>query len=136
MRPASIVNFERIVLLLIVFGLAGTVLRWDQLRTYAEQQGYGEGMLIAVQAVSIGVLLLLMWLIAHRRSVVAKWIYVVLCLAGLAIGIPALGEAVRGPMPALLLQAAQWVLTLLSVWMLFRPDAKAWFARGGAATAG
>ncbi|MEA3017519.1 MAG: hypothetical protein QOI38_2241 [Sphingomonadales bacterium] len=130
MRPASIVNFERIVLLLIVIGLAGTVLSWDGLRIAARHQGLGETALIAVHVVLLALLLLLLWLIAHRRSAVAKWVWILLCLAGIAVSVPALGDSLNGPLPALLMQAAQWVLILLSIWMLLRPDAGAWF-RGG-----
>ena len=128
MRPASIVNFERAVLLMIVFGLAGALLRWDESVAYVAQQGYGEGLLIAIQAISFGLLLLLMWLIARRRSVIAKWIYVVLGVAGIALSVPSLGDTLGGPLPLLLLQVAQWVLTIVSIWLLFRPDAREWFA--------
>lgn len=133
MRPASIVNFERIVLLLIVIGLVGTVLSWDGLRLAAAQQGLGETALIVVHVVLLALLILLLWLIAHRRSAVAKWVWILLCLAGLAVSVPAIGDMLNGPMPALLLQAAQWVLILLSIWMLLRPDAGAWFRGSGGA---
>jgi hypothetical protein len=79
-------------------------------------------------------MLLLMWLIARRRSVVAKWIWILLSIAGLALMVPAIGTVLRGPLPDVLLQLAQLVLTLLSVWMLLRPDAAAWFRREPAAT--
>ncbi|HYG28952.1 MAG TPA: hypothetical protein VD887_01935 [Allosphingosinicella sp.] len=133
MRPASIVNFERIVLLLIVILLADAVLNWDGLRAAAAQQGFGETALIAVYAVLVAVMLLLLWLIAHRRSAVAKWIWVLLSLAAIAVTIPAIGSALSWPLPALLMQVAQWVLILLSMWMLLRPDAGAWLRGAGGA---
>jgi hypothetical protein len=133
MRPASIVNFERIVLLLIVIGLVGTVLSWDGLQLAAAQQGLGEGALIAVHVVLLALLVLLLWLIAHRRSAVAKWVWILICLAGLAVSISGAGGLMDWPLPALLMQVAQWVLLLLSIWMLLRPDAGAWFR--GSATA-
>ncbi|HEX8654890.1 MAG TPA: hypothetical protein VF693_06685 [Allosphingosinicella sp.] len=130
MRPASIVNFERIVLLLIVIGLVGSVLSWDGLQAATAQHGLDEGSLIAVHVILLALLLLLLWLIARRRSVVAKWIWILLWLAWIGVSIPTLGATFSWPLPALLLQAAQWVLVLLSIWMLLRPDAAAWF-RGG-----
>ncbi|MEA3041854.1 MAG: hypothetical protein QOC65_1343 [Sphingomonadales bacterium] len=133
MRPASIVNFERIVLLLLVIGLVGTVLSWDGLQAAAAQQGLGEGALIGVHVVLLALLLLLLWLIAHRRSAVAKWVWILLCVAGIAVSVPTIGDSLSGPLPAVLLQAAQWILILLSIWMLLRPDAGAWFRGGGGA---
>lgn len=131
MRPASIVNFERIALLLAVIVLVSAALSWDGLKAAAAQQGLGETALIVVHAVLVAVLLLLLWLIARRRSAVARWIWILLSLAAVAVSIPAIGDSLSWPLPELLLQAAQWVLLLLSIWMLLRPDAGAWF-RGGA----
>jgi hypothetical protein len=133
MRPASIVNFERIVLLLIVIVLAGAVLSWDGLVAAAVQQGLGEGALIGILVAAVVLLLLLLWLIARRRSAVARWVWILLWLAWIAVSVPTLGETLNWPLPALLLHAAQWVLILLSIWMLLRPDAGAWFRGAGSA---
>ena len=133
MRPQSIITFERVVLLMIVLGLAGAVLRWDAVVAELTRTGLGVAVGIAIYAFALAVSLLLLWLIARRGSSVARWIYVVLCVAGFALAIPALGATLRLPVPELLMQVAQWLLAILSVWLLFRPDARAWFERSGEA---
>jgi hypothetical protein len=131
MRPNSIVTFERVFLIMIVLGLIGAVLRWDAVVAELRATGLAEGVGIAIYAFALAVSLLLLWLIARRGSSVARWIYVVLCVAGFALAIPAFGATLRLPLPELLMQIAQWLLAILSVWLLFRPDARAWFARSG-----
>ena len=128
MRPQSIVRFERVVLAMIVVGLVSAVLNMEQVTRAAAVYGFGEGLILAMQAISIAVLLLLMWLIARRRSVVAKWIYVLLGVAGLVMAAFQIGGVLRQPAPLLVIEAVQWLLTIFSIWLLFRPDAKAWFA--------
>ena len=135
MRPKSIVNFERVVLLMIVLGLADAVLNWGRLTAELGRQGVGEGVAGAVYALSVAISLLLLWLIARRRSNVARWIYVVLCVASFAVALPAIGALTRLPTSALLIEAAQWLLAILSIFLLFTPDAGAWFARSGDSTA-
>lgn len=135
MRPRSIVSFERVVLLMIVIGLADAVLNWEILNAELARQGIGEGVAGAAYGVSVVISLLLLWLIARRRSNVARWIYVVLCVASLAVALPAIGALSRLPMSALLIEAAQWLLAILSVFLLFARDARAWFARSGDAPA-
>ncbi|HEX9932039.1 MAG TPA: hypothetical protein VGB08_04290 [Allosphingosinicella sp.] len=135
MRPASIVTFERLLLLMIVLGLVGAVLSWDTTAAAYAAQGLSEGVLIAAYAVALAVSLLLLWLIARRGSNVARWVYVVLCLAGLAVSLTTVGALLRQPLPALLMQAAQLLLTIFSVVLLFRADASAWFSRSGSAPA-
>jgi hypothetical protein len=135
MRPASIVNFERVVLITIVIGLVATVLNWDAAVALVRWQSrgqFGSTFVLVIQAVSIAIYLLLLWLIARRRSVVAMWIYVVLAVAGLLLSLRGLPDLGRMPLLPLLLQAAQWLLTLVSLWLLFRPDSRAWFRGEGA----
>ena len=128
MRPASIVTFERVVLFMLVIGFASAVLGWDALVAESERRGMGEGALIAVYAATVAITLLLLWLIARRRNNIARWIYVVMSVAGLAVSFANSGNISRMPVPELLTQAAQWLLTIVSIWLLFRPDAQSWFA--------
>ena len=130
MRPASIVRFERVVLLTILIGFATIAINWDAAFAPVRRLGYGEGFFWGVNAVSTAVVLLLLWLIARRASSVAKWIYVVLYAIGLVMAAFALSETLRLPPAILLLQLVQWLLALFSIWLLFRPDSNAWFRRG------
>jgi hypothetical protein len=127
MRPQSIVNFERLLLLLIVLGLVGTVLDWERTVALAARQGLGSGVVVAITVVSVAIYALLLWLIARRRSLVAVWIYVALVVIGLLYLLMNTGELMRQSTPMLLLQAVQCLLSLVSIWLLFRPDSRAWF---------
>jgi hypothetical protein len=134
MRPQSIVNFERVVLLMLVLGLVSAVLSWDDMAIYLRRQGLGETFLYVAQAISIGITLLLLWLIAHRRSVVAKWIWIVLFVLSAAASVYNLSATLTLSRPMLVLQIVQWLLQIVSVWLLFRPDALAWFRGDSART--
>ena len=138
MRPASIVQFERLYLAAIAAGLLNAILSWSEnLAEVRAQAGVGLGEEVMLGVLIAGVLLqLLLWyLIARGASVVAKWIFVVLfviqvvsVIAGLAMG----GLNARAmPSFAVLLGLAATLLEAGAAWMLFRPDAKEWLASGG-----
>lgn len=131
MRPQSIVNFERVVLASILLGIVNTALIWDDLQAAMATTGMGTGLVLGIQAVTIALYLLLIWFISRKGSPVAKWIYVVLCVIGLVFGLLGLGEAMRlyGTVP-LVITIVQYLLSLASLWLLFRPDSKAWFSDG------
>lgn len=128
MRPASIVNFERVVIFSIVLGLINTVLIWDRLTSAVAVSGMGTSFVVTVQAITIALYLLLIWFISRKGSVVAKWIYVVLAAIGLVFGLLGIGQvaALYGNV-ALIITIVQYLLTLVSIGLLFRPDANAWF---------
>lgn len=138
MRPKSIVNFERLVLLSILVGIVNAFLVWDQTQASLQAQGaaLGSGTLITIQAITIALYLLLLWFISRKGSPVAKWIYVVLAALGLVIGLTGIQQTASfGTLP-LLITIVQYVITLITIWLLFRPDSKAWFSdgRGGVDT--
>jgi len=135
MRPASIVNFERIYLGVIVLGLINAYISWDHsLAVLAAQPvPFGAGFLIATIAASVAIQLLLWFFIAHRRSALAKWILVVLVSIGVMVQVLAF---VTRPSPLALpqiLTIAATVLQIAAVWMLVRRDAVEWFGRRGEA---
>ena len=134
MRPASIVNFERVVLLSLALGVLSTFLTFDQM--VASAQGFGSGFVIGEQAATIAVMLLLVYFISRKGSPVAKWIYVVLGVLGLIGGLSTFSQTLAlGTLPVIL-TVIQYALLIASLWLLFRPDSKAWFAdgRGGPET--
>lgn len=136
MRPKSIVNFERLVLLYLAIGLISAFLVWDETVSSLQAQGagMGSGTIMTIQAITVALYLLLVWFIARKGSPVAKWIYVVLSGLGLVFGLVGIQQTISlGTLP-LILSIAQYVLILVTIWLLFRPDSKAWFSdgRGGA----
>ena len=128
MRPASIVNFERVVLLSIILGIVNTILIWDRLTAAMAVTGMGSNFVITVQAITVALYLVLIWFISRRASNVARWIYVVLAAIGLGFGLMGVGQvqALYGTIP-LVITIAQYALAIASLWLLFRSDANAWF---------
>jgi hypothetical protein len=131
MRPKSIVNFERIVILSILFGIVSSfVTRAKMEAMMANQPHLSSGTTLGIQIVVILLYLVLIYFISRKGSPVAKWIYVVLCVLGLVIGVVGLPLMMKmGTLP-LLIAIVQYALSIASLWFLFQPDAKAWFSEG------
>ncbi len=130
MRPKSIQLFERLYLASIVLTLIATALGWDALVRGATIPG-AEGGAAAVAGIAIGVVVLaqlIVWFfVAKRGSSVAKWAAVLFFLLNLW-GIGATVQlAMNGSLPSVLTIAAR-VVELAAIVMLFRADAKPWFA--------
>ena len=88
MRPKSIVNFERIVILSILFGIVSSfVTRAKMEAMMAGKPHLSSGTTLGIQIVMILLYLLLIYFISRKGSPVAKWIYVVLCVLGLVFGL-------------------------------------------------
>ncbi len=136
MRPASIIQFERLYLAAVVAGLIGQVLGWDAVTAaVASQPGaarLGAGFVVAGLAVVYAAMLALWYFAARRHSVVAKWIlaiWFVLSAVTTALSIYHNGLHIT------LAAVVGWVSFLLLAWSvsyLFKPDAEAWFAGTGA----
>ena len=136
MRPKSIVTFEWLVLLYLALGVVNSYVSWDQTMASLQDQGagLGSGTIITIQAITVALYLLLVWFISRKGSPIAKWIYVVLGGLQLVAGLVGIQQtASLGTLP-LIITIAQYVLILVTIWLLFRPDSKAWFSdgRGGA----
>ena len=134
MRPPSIVNFTRGVLISLAVGLLASWLSWDKVESSvaATGSGVGRGTILAIQAVTIALYLLVVWFISAHGSPVAKWVYVVISGLGLVMGLIGFGQTLAyGTLPAIL-AVIQYILIIISLWLLFRPDAKAWFSEGRA----
>lgn len=137
MRPTSIIRFDRAYLASIAVSIISTALSFEQTRAQlatdpsSAQLGLGTGFLAATFGFSIGLALLLWFLIARRASNVAKWILMVLTALGLLmmLGTFANLAAVGGTELALMLAAT--ALQLVAVYYLFQRDARDWLASKG-----
>ena len=135
MRPQSIIRFEQAYLASIVVWGLNTGLGWSK-QVAAMEAGFadvpqmvpmGRAMLIGFTLFILCLSLLLWYFTARKASEVTKWIIV--ALFGLsAVGLPftLAGFATTGLLPAAL-NVVTFALTAVAVWMLFRPDASAWF---------
>jgi hypothetical protein len=130
-RPQSIIWFERCFLGAIGIGLVNSALNWSKIQeAVAATPGAGVlpgGFLIGTMVVGIIINLLLWYFAARRGANVAKWIIVVFFGLGLLGLIRALTGGVAAPTMNVFAYAAL-ALQAVGIWMLFRPDAKAWFA--------
>ena len=81
-------------------------------------------MMVMILAVPI----LLLWFIAWRRSNVARWIYVVIHGAGLIMAPFRPPTSISWGAFWAALTFGQYICIVLCLWMLFRPDARDWFA--------
>ena len=138
MQPESIRKFTLFYLGSMVVSLVATFVGYDILTAQLEAQSAATGLsvnsgtIVAGIALSVGITLLLWYLVARKGFSIAKWIVVLLFLFTLVTsisGIFAGGLEVHEGLSllAIVLQAA-------AVYFLFQPDAKAWFS-GERATA-
>jgi hypothetical protein len=128
--PKSIQNFARLVMLSILIGLVETAFTWDQSVAQLGAANVSSGLLIGAQLLTLALLLLLVWWIVKKGSNVARWIYVALGVIGLLLTIPALGEVSAQSPLQLIMLIVQAAITILTIWLLFRPDSAAWFSDG------
>jgi hypothetical protein len=135
MRPPSILLFERLYIVKIVFGLVAGMFVFSRLsfmQVPADAPSAVQKLMpiitIGSIALSVAVSLLLLYFIARRASDVAKWIFIVLFSLG-AIGlIWNFSHRLAAPSWINGLSFLQIAIEAVMLWLLFRPDAKAWFA--------
>jgi hypothetical protein len=130
-RPQSIIWFERCFLGAIGIGLVNSALNWSKIQeAVAATPGAGVlpgGFLIGTMVVGIIINLLLWYFAARRGSNVAKWIIMVFFGLGLLGLARTLMSGVAAPTMNVFAYVAL-ALQAVGVWLLFQPDAKAWFA--------
>lgn len=132
-RPPSIVWFERCYLGALLLSVIENVLQWDSLNARFAAIPNGAAMaqwlVPTMILVGLGIGLILWYFAARRAAPVAKWIVAVFFGIGLLGIIPAIfGGAFPQGLPGIL-SIVGLVLNAIAVWMLFRPDANAWFAK-------
>lgn len=134
-RPPSIVRFEQCYLGNLVLGFVVLAITWNsRLALFQQNPATAQLSQNAVYASLFGGLLvgavisLVLWYFAARQgSVVAKWIIVVffaLSILGMFYSFST-GQSARGL--AGVLQIVGYVLYAVAVWLLFKPDSRAWF---------
>ncbi len=131
MRPKSIVNFERCYLGSVVLSVVNAAMTWKDVNSTVEaaqtRAMLGDWFMPLAMVFGVTISLLLWYFTARSASVVAKWVVVVFFgfslvgfLATLAMG--SRPEGIPG-----ILSVVTLVLNAIAVWLLFRPDARAWF---------
>ena len=132
MRPKSIVQFERVYLASIVLGMFEPKRMGPATDMAFSKAGVdvpGVGIVLIAGALSLLLPLLLWHFIARRASNVAKSILIALTALGLLSFVAGLGDPDRAK--DLLLGVVVTALMFYAIWLLFRPDAKAWLGSKG-----
>jgi len=142
MRPKSIILFAWLYLAAVGIGLLNSIVYFDQIMATAMADPrvrmfppeFFRASLYVSTAIGLLVAFLLWFFITRRPSLLAKWIFVLLTAVAV-LGL--IGSVVSHRFPPGIpgvLSAVGCLLRLASAWMLFRPDANAWFGDKGIAS--
>ncbi|MBV9883848.1 MAG: hypothetical protein JO276_12645 [Sphingomonadaceae bacterium] len=125
MRPRSIIRFEQVVLLAFGLGIVNACLEWKALLARMHPP-YPVATLCASQLLYFGPYALLIWLISRKGSAVARGIFAALVVLVGFIYLATL-PAFSDMSVSTILAAAQCLLTLGSLSLIFRRDTDPWF---------
>lgn len=142
-RPPSIVRFEQLYLGSIAVWLLTTLGFWSLNRKLIEEnpqtaanpqmQSFALTLMVATAVIVLAVSVLLWWLAARRASPVGKWLVVATEALGVLLALYSLYLLATGAAPNVVNALGNLISTALAAsaaLLLFRPDAKAWFADG------
>lgn len=118
MRPKSIVLFDYTYLGSLVFGLLNV-----------EVAGGATGSQWLIYGAAVAVSVVLWYLVSRQANVVAKWVIVVLGAFQIVSTLTAFGNGGLAPLSVAVSVVALSLLAV-SLVLLFRPDALAWFKEG------
>lgn len=136
-RPNSVLWFERIYGLSIFVSVVDLVFQWDSLFDDNEFDADVYRIFVATTVLAMVIIfaieLLLWFYTAHRASKIAMWILISISVASLTSwAVDYTGyEGIE-----LVFYVASQILAFVALALLFRPDARAWFASKGAISLG
>lgn len=137
MRPQSIVLFERFFLASLILGVINSALSFNNTLALmnadpaAAQLGFGAAFIVGTLVFSVAIQLALWFFIARTASDVAKWILLALTALGIVMALSSMGTLAQQGTLTLVLALFIMLLQIIAIVMLFRADAKAWFAAKG-----
>jgi FtsH-binding integral membrane protein len=131
MRPKSIQRFDLFYLGALALGLVSTAIGWnatmERMQADAATAAVATPVMLGSVIIGFGISLLLWFFTSRMRSAVAKWIVVIFFVLGvLSLVFTMLNGASPGGIPGIL-SIVSTVLQAAAVYMLFQPDAVAWF---------
>lgn len=124
-RPIGIVWYERLAVAGVAAALASAAADGATLAKYYSQNPIFYPILIACV---FAVQLLWIWLIARKRQNWARWISLVVMVLGIPAEILGFDERVRFNATSAIASYTAFVIWLVAVLLLFRRDARGWFA--------
>lgn len=132
MKPQSIKMFDRLFWLSIALGVVNFAVFYSETMALVEADpavaaaGFGSGFVIATFVIGMAVPIILWAFISLRRSVVAKWILVLLTAFGVILMPSSLQQVGAAQLVAALVVTA---LQISAMVFLFLSDSKDWFER-------
>lgn len=136
MRPASIVQFERLFLASLAVRILANLIGFGDtlaaIKANPATGAYGASAVVTVMVLIWAIAVALWYFAARKASAVAKWIlaaWFVIAACTMALGL------FRGGFGLNLATLLSWATFLLLAWSvsyLFKPDADAWFAKPSA----
>lgn len=133
MRPKAIVQFEWVYIASLLIGMLSTYLTADRNAAQMANGGvaFSASAIIIMSWVFSAIGLALALLASRKASNVARWIVIVFAALGI-VSFPFAIPALPTMGPVAVLAVSQFVLSIVTIYLLLRPDAKAWFAGGRA----
>ncbi|PAY03877.1 hypothetical protein CK489_36930 [Bradyrhizobium sp. UFLA03-84] len=126
LRPESVIWYERLAWAAIAVGLASAAANLATLAKFYDRSPIGYPIMFV--AAVLGQMLWI-WLVARKRQNWARWISLIVILLGIPTAMWDAEERFRlNPLAAIFYYAA-FAVSLISVMLLFRGDAREWFAR-------
>ena len=131
MRPKSIVRYEMFYLAAVLLGIAATAMSWganintDEMK---QIQGVFGTSFLPIFFVFVYTLSLALWYFTARSpNIAAKWIVTIWFMLSLIGLVMSLGQGQVPTDLSSVLSLAAIALNAVAVYLLFRPDARAWF---------
>jgi hypothetical protein len=122
--PSNIARFEQLMYLSLGIGIVIAAMQYPSLSSNA-----GAALTLSIQASTFGIMLLFIWLIARRHANWARWVFLVISLAGLLAYIPVLGQMLRINPFSGILSMIQFLIQAVAFYLVFTGNAVAWFKR-------
>lgn len=140
MKPASMKKFDWLYLGSIAVGLLGLLLNYGTLSAQAQAEftkqglsGMEDAMLLGGVLFGVAISLAIWFLISVLRIELVKWVLILLTAWSILTSAKSISLGFDSTM---VWGLASTIMTVVAIWFLFHPDAKAWFAakRGDSGT--
>lgn len=126
--PPSLAWFERIYVLSFALTIVqmATVERFDPAMADVSAE-----VLFAVYAIALVFVAAIWFMVVQRASKAWRWVYVCLVVLGVVLGMTEFAALIRKSWIAIGMEASGQLAGIATVWLLFTPEARRWFAQGG-----
>lgn len=128
--PRNVIIFERLMYASLSIGLLNLILDASRQADLPEVQAVGGLPFVAgVALATLGIILLLIWLIARKRKNWARWVFAAMFVLGLWPTLQNLSVLLSANPPVALLSVAQIVIQMAALFFVFTGDAPPWFEK-------